>query len=121
MQQLPQASKKLVLLRRFAIKGLYSTEYLSQLVQRKKLKAKKLGRNFCTTREWFEEYLSQHALDETRVAYDALFKKLDSEQRRVKHEVIGSATYKNKKNINIINQTAVIVIMAVFILFIQLM
>ncbi len=60
---------KLVPLRKFAVPGVYSTAYLSQLVQRKKLKAKKIGRNYYTTKEWFSEYLSQHARDEKQDRY----------------------------------------------------
>ena len=54
-------NKKLIPLRRFSETGPYSAAYLSNLVQRKKLKAKKVGRNFFTTQEWFNEYLEIHA------------------------------------------------------------
>jgi uncharacterized membrane protein YozB (DUF420 family) len=64
---------KLIPLRRFAKSGLYTPAYLSLLVQRKKLKAKKIGRNYYTTQEWFEEYLERHARDKVRIAYDKLF------------------------------------------------
>ena len=59
-------NKKLVPLRRFTEEGPYSTAYLSLLVQRKKLKAKKVGRNYFTSREWFNEYLETHARDHKR-------------------------------------------------------
>ncbi|MFH1427322.1 MAG: hypothetical protein ABIG60_02230, partial [Patescibacteria group bacterium] len=58
--------KKLIPLRRLTEEGPYSTAYLSLLVQRKKLKAKKVGRNYFTTREWFNNYLENHARDEKR-------------------------------------------------------
>lgn len=59
--------KKLIPLRRLTEYGLYKISYLSILVQRKKLKAKKIGRNYYTTIEWFNEYLEKHARDEKRV------------------------------------------------------
>jgi hypothetical protein len=52
---------KLVPLRRFVNNGPYSSAYLSLLVQRHKLKAEKIGRNYFTTEAWFKEYLEQHA------------------------------------------------------------
>ena len=46
----PEFSDKLLPLRRFVVPGLYELGYLSILVQRKKLKARKIGRNYFTTR-----------------------------------------------------------------------
>ena len=69
--------KQLIPLRRLADNKLYSTAYLSLLVQRKKLKAKKIGRNFYTTQEWFEDYLEKHARDEKRAVHDKLLLKKD--------------------------------------------
>lgn len=60
---------KLIPLRKFAVTGIYSSAYLSQLVQRKKLKAKRIGRNFFSTTEWFEEYLERHGRDEKLASY----------------------------------------------------
>lgn len=54
---------KLMPLRKFAEDGVYSAAYLSLLVQRKKLKVERVGRNYFTTREWFNEYLEKHARD----------------------------------------------------------
>ena len=54
-------NNNLIPLRHFVKEGLYSQAYLSLLVQRKKLKAEKIGRNYFTTREWFEEYVNLHA------------------------------------------------------------
>lgn len=51
----------LIPLCRFARSGHYSQAYLSLLVQRKKLKAKRIGRNFYTTQEWFNDYLVKHS------------------------------------------------------------
>jgi hypothetical protein len=65
--------EKLIPLRRFAADNLYSAKYLSLLVQRKKLKASKVGRNFYTTEKWFFEYLEKHARDEVRLKYKELF------------------------------------------------
>lgn len=53
-------NNKLLPLRNFVKQGPYSSFYLSNLVQRKKLKAKKIGRNYFTTQKWFDEYLLQH-------------------------------------------------------------
>ena len=69
MHRLSRDKDKLTPLRKFAIPGVYSSAYLSQLVQRKKLKAKKIGRNFYTTQNWFKEYIDQHARDEKQAKY----------------------------------------------------
>ncbi len=61
--------QKLYPLRKFSLPGIYSVAYLSQLVQRRKLKAKKIGRNYFTTKEWFNEYLERHARDEKQHDY----------------------------------------------------
>ncbi|MEA3398646.1 MAG: hypothetical protein U9R06_02790 [Patescibacteria group bacterium] len=65
-------NNKLVPLRHFKVNGLYSVNYLSLLVQRKKLKAEKKGRNYYTTKDWFNDYLSCHAADDKRQAYQKL-------------------------------------------------
>lgn len=119
MLKLPYTKDKLVPLRRFTCDELYSAAYLSQLVQRGKLKAQKIGRNFCTTREWFEEYLEIHALDETRDAYKALFHKVDLEQARIEGEVKGAiqnSQIKVKYNLNIVKKAAIVVTIAAFII-----
>lgn len=72
MQSELKKEQRLVPLRRFAREDLYSSAYLSLLVQRGKLKAKKIGRNFFTTEEWFLEYLEKHAKDEIREKYEVL-------------------------------------------------
>jgi len=74
MQSELKEQERLVPLRRFAEEDLYSPSYLSLLVQRKKLQAKKIGRNFYTSQKWFEEYLRKHAKDEIREAYTALLR-----------------------------------------------
>ena len=51
----------LIPLWRFARSGQYSQAYLSLLVQRKKLKAKRIGRNYYTTQVWFNDYLVKHS------------------------------------------------------------
>lgn len=65
--------QKLVPLRRFAHKKLYDTTYLSVLVQRKKLKARKVGRVYWTSEEWFQDYLDKHAREEIRGGYRVIF------------------------------------------------
>ena len=83
---------QLKLLRKFAVPGVYSPAYLSQLVQRGKLKAKRIGRNFYTCETWFDEYLDRHAQDakceairEQRSAVSA--SEAVSEANRVKDEI----------------------------------
>jgi len=68
MQSTPADRKKLLPLRRFA-SDIYAPAYLSLLVQRGKLKAQKIGRNYFTTGEWFGEYLERHAREEKREIY----------------------------------------------------
>jgi hypothetical protein len=65
---------KLYPLRRFVIPGLYEVPYLSLLVQRKKLKAKKIGRNYFTCEKWFTEYVERHADNEKWGKYQEIKK-----------------------------------------------
>jgi hypothetical protein len=67
---LPEPNR-LIPLRKFAKPGVYSAAYLSQLVQRKRLKAQRIGRNFYTTQAWFDEYLALHARDHKQDGYAA--------------------------------------------------
>ena len=69
-------NKRLIPLRRFAKVGPYGSAYLSNLVQRKRLKAKKIGRNYFTTQEWFSEYLEMHAQEGKRQATEVKKKEL---------------------------------------------
>ncbi|MDD5294549.1 MAG: hypothetical protein PHP21_01315, partial [Patescibacteria group bacterium] len=64
LNQNKEEYKKLIPLRRLAKEVPYKVNYLSLLVQRGRLKAEKIGRNYFTTREWFNEYLEMHARDE---------------------------------------------------------
>ncbi len=75
MQNNNQNEKQLIPLRQFAKRGPYSPAYLSLLVQRGKLKAKKIGRNYYTTQEWFNEYFEIYARDEKRASYNKLVNK----------------------------------------------
>jgi hypothetical protein len=59
-------NKKLFPLKRFSKVGLYNLTYLSLLVQRGKLKAEKVGRNYFTNIEWFEDYLVNHSRDKNK-------------------------------------------------------
>ncbi|MDD5031578.1 MAG: hypothetical protein PHR36_00855 [Patescibacteria group bacterium] len=61
LSQNKEEYKKLIPLRRLAKEVPYKVTYLSLLVQRGKLRAEKIGRNYFTTREWFGEYLEMHA------------------------------------------------------------
>lgn len=74
--------RKFFPLKKFAADGLYDVTYLSILVQRKKLKAKKAGRNYFTTIEWFEEYLDKNARYEKRIVYKKILNLIsDAEER----------------------------------------
>lgn len=66
---------KLIPLRKFSVEDIYSPAYLSQLVQRGKLKAKQIGRNYYTCEKWFSEYLDQHAQDAKYAKYQEYLKK----------------------------------------------
>ena len=90
--------QKLYPLRKFSLPGIYSVAYLSQLVQRKKLKAKKIGRNYFTTREWFNEYLERHARDGKQHDY---YNYLDKNNLKLAGLAAGKA-YQGNKKINII-------------------
>ncbi|MDP2736228.1 MAG: hypothetical protein Q8O59_00370, partial [bacterium] len=71
--------KKLVPLKRIAEASSYSFGYVSILVQRKKLKAKKIGNKYYSTKEWFDQYLELHARDEKRLSPEAV-KELSPDQ-----------------------------------------
>ncbi len=76
--------KKLISLRNISQNSQYSPVYISLLVQRKKLKAKKVGRNYFTTKEWFNEYLERHARDNKRdmlVSNELIKPKVEAETR----------------------------------------
>lgn len=55
---------KLIPLRTIAKESPYSAAYLSILVQRNKLRAERIGRNYYTTKEWFQEYLDKHGRED---------------------------------------------------------
>lgn len=122
MHNLPYSRDKFVPLRRFAYDGLYNLAYLSQLVQRGKLKARKIGKNYNTTREWFEEYLETHALDQTREAYREVFRQVDQKQALIDQKIAqgkykaqpipGQISFLNK----IILKRAMISVIALFVL-----
>ena len=79
---------KLVPLRKFSAPGIYSASYLSQLVQKNKLKAVKIGRNYFTCRKWFNEYLDRHARDKKQAEYNRfLIKQKGSEDFTVRHKI----------------------------------
>lgn len=99
--------KKLMPLRKFAVDNIYSPAYLSQLVQRGKLKARKIGRNYYTCAHWFGEYLDQHAQD---VKFEKYQEYLEEKTRKSEPEL------KPVKINNIWKQIAVSA--AVFLLFI---
>lgn len=67
MRHKPLDENELIPLRRLAEISSYSPAYISLLVQRKKLKAKRIGRNFLTTKKWFADYLEKHAQEEKRI------------------------------------------------------
>ncbi|MFC1678127.1 hypothetical protein ACFLZ9_00165 [Patescibacteria group bacterium] len=77
--KLHKIDEKLIPLRRLAVNGLYNAPYLSLLVQRNKLKAQKIGRNFYTTSAWFKEYLDLHSRDGKREDYYRFLETLDQD------------------------------------------
>ena len=122
MHQLPHEKGQFVPLRRFAVEGLYSVLYISQLVQKGKLKAIKKGRNYSTTRKWFEEYINEHAKDEVREKYVRLFRELDLKESvynknlRKGTGVLVESQYNNI--VSRLSKTAVLTVAAVFVLLI---
>ena len=90
--------KKLVPLKRIAEASSYSFGYVSILVQRKKLKAKKIGNKYYSTKEWFDQYLELHARDEKRLSSEAVQELSSSEvsNKQFISESIASAELKSK-------------------------
>ncbi len=109
-RKLLEKKEEFLPLRRFALEGLYSPAYLSLLVQRKKLKARKIGRNFYTTREWFEEYLTKHARDEIRMAYR---KEFSREEKNIDFNIYFNIDLFKKAIANKIFITAMVFIMVI--------
>lgn len=68
--------KKLIPLKSIAEISSYSFGYVSILVQRKKLKAKKIGNKYYSTQEWFNQYLELHARDGKKLSSEAAQKLL---------------------------------------------
>ena len=66
---------KLLPLRILARYSPYDASYLSILVQRKKLKAQKIGRNYYSTRTWLDDYIQIHASDNKRQESDLILDK----------------------------------------------
>ena len=105
------SSDKLIPLRKFSVEDIYSPAYLSQLVQRGKLKAKQIGRNYYTCARWFNEYLDQHAQDAKFEKYQEYLKKKSKRsapESRVVHTMVRT------KN----SWKQIAISMAVFLLFI---
>ena len=113
MRKIIENRPKLVPLRRFAHKGLYSCAYLSLLVQRKKLKAEKIGRNFYTTEKWFKEYLELHAQNEKWEEYQ-VYKGQNKEIMEPIGKQTDAETVENKK----FKYRTAVLTAAVFVLFI---
>ena len=86
MQENNSNKDKLVPLRKFSAPGIYSSAYLSQLVQKNKLKAVKIGRNYFTCQRWFSRYLERHAHDKKQSDYNQfLIKQEISKELAIKH------------------------------------
>ncbi|MCK5211345.1 hypothetical protein KAJ89_01460 [Candidatus Parcubacteria bacterium] len=89
---LSRDKEKLIPLRKFSVEDVYSPAYLSQLVQRGKLKAKRIGRNYYTSEKWFSEYLEQHAHDAKYEKYQEYLNK------KSKKSAPGSSVVRTKNN-----------------------
>ena len=114
MQKKSTNEAKLVPLRKFAIPGIYSVAYLSQLVQRKKLRAKKIGRNYFTSQVWFDEYLASHAQDRKIEKYQNF---LEKQENKEETELIKAEEIRVKSNISFINKIAISVAIFVLLIF----
>ncbi|MFA5360164.1 MAG: LamG-like jellyroll fold domain-containing protein, partial [Patescibacteria group bacterium] len=90
--------KKLIPLKRIAEASSYSFGYVSILVQRKKLKAKKIGNKYYSTKEWFDQYLGLHARDEKRLSSEAVQELSSNEvsNKQLISESVASAKLKSQ-------------------------
>jgi len=100
MPDLEKKARKLLPLRHFADDKLYTGAYLSQLVQRERLKAEKIGRNYFTCEKWFKEYLDKHASDDKRAIHEKILKQ------------------QVKKSFKLKNWISAVMLAAVFVLFV---
>ncbi len=107
------SSQKLIPLRKFAIPGVYSSAYLSQLVQRKKLRAKKIGRNYYSCQDWFDDYLALHAQDRKQAEYN----KYLADNKTVKEVNLTKSTKVFKFNLMAVS-TAIFILSLLFVNFI---
>lgn len=89
----------LIPLSRFARGGLYSQAYLSLLVQRKKLRAKRIGRNYYTTKEWFDDYLIKHSRKQGLASKQTklIVKKFTKAKKKVSSGLFGFSFFVGQK------------------------
>jgi hypothetical protein len=101
---------KLIPLRKFIKKGLYSQAYLSVIAKRGRLKTKKIGRNYFTTEEWFDEYLSRHAREEKAVLGTDFIKNHNAENilKEAKKPALAEYGFFHMKKFKIIFQASVV-------------
>lgn len=93
--------KKLIPLKKIAEASSYSFSYVSVLVQRKKLKAKKVGNKYYSTLEWFNQYLELHAQDGKKLS-SGVAQKLppDEISNKLRPAVDHPFLFKRKSEIN---------------------
>src|SRR3990167_2720561 len=73
IRRIPQDDyKKLLPLKKIAEASSYSFGYVSILVQRKKLKARKIGNKYYSTKEWFDQYLEYHGREGKKLPPEAV-------------------------------------------------
>src|SRR3989338_5075366 len=73
MRRIPKDDyKKLLPLKKIAEASSYSFGYVSILVQRKKLKARKIGNKYYSTKEWFDQYLEYHGREGKKLPQEAV-------------------------------------------------
>jgi hypothetical protein len=115
-----QDMDKLIPLRRFVVPGLYELPYLSLLVQRKKLRAEKIGSKYFTTRKWFDDYLENHAQERKRDAYLAVESAINEKTRTaISREIVSTVPdIKKAKNYLPLRLKAALFGSAVFLLLI---
>jgi hypothetical protein len=94
--------KNLIPLRKFAREGVVTKSYLSILVQRKRLKAVKIGRNYFTTVEWFCDYVKHYAKDDKADILWGICNEVERNNDRKKLiQATESLSEQNSKKLNI--------------------
>ncbi len=92
------SNTQLIPLCKIARSSQYTQQYLSLLVQRKKLRARRIGRNYFTTKEWFDDYLIKHGRkDQESISKKFIPNGITKAKKKVSRELLGFSFFVGQK------------------------